>query len=190
MYLKHYMPFQTLYSINEILVEICKARRQKHIRSHTDLLCTVILFVGWTIWVANSTSIIIRCDRCLLGVLRLRFYIVLATCLLLSLVWSSYLRPTCERHNASENATREQWCTPHKSSISFPICLGSLQQLLFSLMTLRHDCYMSSFWRYLFVDIALMTRPQTWPVGIGHCSVCYCFHCNVPTYMQPLSLAT
>ena len=132
---------------------------------------------------------IIWCDHCLLGVLRLRFYIVLATCLLLSLARSSYLRPTCERHNPSENATREQWWTSRKTSISFPVCLGSLQQLLVSLMALRNDCYVN-LWRYLFVDIALMTRPKTWPVGIGHCSVCYCFHCNVPTYMQPLSLAT
>ena len=29
---------------------------------------------------------------------------------------------------------------------------------------------MSSFWRYLFVGISLMTWPNTWPVGIDHCS--------------------
>ena len=38
---------------------------------------------------------------------------------------------------------------------------------------------MSSFWRYLFVGIALMTWPKTWTVGIDHCSICYCFNGNV-----------
>ena len=33
-----------------------------------------------------------------------------------------------------------------------------------------------------------MTWPKTWPVGIDHCSVCYCFHCNVSTYMYAAAL--
>jgi len=41
---------------------------------------------------------------------------------------------------------------------------------------------MSSFWRYLFVGIAFMIWPKTWPVCIHHCSVCYYFHGNVATY--------
>ena len=41
---------------------------------------------------------------------------------------------------------------------------------------------MSSFWRYLFVGIALMTWPKSWPVGTDHCSICYCFQGNVSTY--------
>ena len=41
---------------------------------------------------------------------------------------------------------------------------------------------MSSFWRYLFVGIALMARLNPWPVGIDHCSVCDCFHGNVSKY--------
>ena len=28
----------------------------------------------------------------------------------------------------------------------------------------------------------LMAWPKTWPVGIDHCSVCYCFHGNVSKY--------
>ena len=45
---------------------------------------------------------------------------------------------------------------------------------------------MSSFWRYLFIGIALMTWPKTWPVGIDHCCVCYCFHGNVSKYAADL----
>ena len=41
---------------------------------------------------------------------------------------------------------------------------------------------MSSFWRYLSVGIALVTWPNTWPVGTNHCSVCYCFHGNLSKY--------
>jgi len=45
---------------------------------------------------------------------------------------------------------------------------------------------MSSLWRYLFVGIALMTWPKTWPVGIDHCSVCYWFHGNLSKYAADL----
>ena len=41
---------------------------------------------------------------------------------------------------------------------------------------------MSSFWRYLFVGIAFKTWPKSWPVGTDHCSICYCFQDNIPTY--------
>jgi len=44
----------------------------------------------------------------------------------------------------------------------------------------------SSLWRYLFVGIALMTWPKTWPVGINHCSVCYWFHGNLSKYAADL----
>ena len=40
---------------------------------------------------------------------------------------------------------------------------------------------MSSFWHYLFFGIALKTWPKSWPVGTGHCSICYCFQGNIPT---------
>ena len=45
---------------------------------------------------------------------------------------------------------------------------------------------MSRFWRYLFVGIALMALPKTWPVGIDHCCVCDCFHSNVSKYEADL----
>ena len=70
------------------------------------LLCSVIRFLGRTKCVASSTSITIRCDHCLLVALWFRFHIELATCLLFGFR-SSCLRPTCERHRPSENATRE-----------------------------------------------------------------------------------
>ena len=41
---------------------------------------------------------------------------------------------------------------------------------------------MSRFWRYLYVGMALMARPKTWPIGIDHCSVCDCFYGNVSKY--------
>ena len=41
---------------------------------------------------------------------------------------------------------------------------------------------MSSLWRYLFVGIALMTWPKSWPVGTDHCSIWYCFQGNISTY--------
>ena len=85
-----YMPFQAI----------------KDVRSHTDLLCNVILYVGCTLCVASSTSMIIWCDHCLLVALCFRFHIELATCLLFGFR-SSYLSPKCERHRPSENATRE-----------------------------------------------------------------------------------
>ena len=44
----------------------------------------------------------------------------------------------------------------------------------------------SSLWHYLFVGIAPLTRPKTWPVGIDHCSVCYCFHGSLSKYAANL----
>ena len=66
MYLKHHMPSQAI----------------KDVRSHTDLLCSVILCVGCTICVASSTSTIIWCDLCLLVALWFCFHVELAKCLL------------------------------------------------------------------------------------------------------------
>ena len=90
----------------------------------------------------------------------------------MSALWFQVFLFECEvwaTQHLSEHDARK-WCTPRKSSISHRSCLGSLEQLLFS-------C-----WRYLFVGIALMAWPKTWPVGIDHCSVCYCFHDNLSKY--------
>ena len=146
------------------------------VRSHKDLLCNVILFVGHTICVASSISMMIWCDHCLLVAFRFRFHIELAKCLLFG-VRSSYLSPKCARHNTCQNTTREKWCTPRKSSISSCSCLGSLKQLLF--FSYSTSPWLSSFSLYLFVGIALMAWPKDWSVGIDHCSVCDCFHGKV-----------
>ena len=82
----------------------------------------------------------IWCDYCLLVALRFGFHIELAKCLFFRFR-SSYLSPKCERHNTSENTTRENWCTLRKSRISCRSSLGSLEQLLsFFRMSLRRDC--------------------------------------------------
>ena len=62
MYLKHYMPFQAI----------------KDVRSHTYLLCNVILFIGCKMCVASPTWIIIRRNHCLLVALWFRFPFELA----------------------------------------------------------------------------------------------------------------
>ena len=75
MYLKHYMPFQSLYITrnhctqrNEAKALDLPADNSKYVRrgdgiqdvrSHKDLLCNVILFVGRTICVASSISMTI-----------------------------------------------------------------------------------------------------------------------------------
>jgi len=45
---------------------------------------------------------------------------------------------------------------------------------------------MFCLWRYLFVGIALVTWPKTWPVGIDPCNVGYCFHGNLAKYAADL----
>ena len=34
----------------------------------------------------------------------------------------------------------------------------------------------------LSAGMALKTWPKSWPVGTDHCSICYCFQGNIPTY--------
>ena len=166
---------------NEIHVEICQARRCHTRRSfHKYLLCNIILFVGRTICVAISISMMVWCDHCLLVALWFRFHIELAKCLLFGFR-SSYLSEKCERHNTSENTTRENG-TPYASLV---------YHLVVVWVAWNNYCFfvwhfamtaMSSFWRYLFVGIVLRAWPKTWPVGIDHCSVCYCFHGNLSKY--------
>ena len=110
---------------NKIHVEICQARRCHTRRSfHKYLLCNVILFVGRTICVAISISMMVWCDHCLLVALWFRFHIELAKCLLFGFR-SSYLSEKCERHNTSENTTRENG-TPFFSYGTSPwlLCLA------------------------------------------------------------------
>ena len=145
---------------NEIHVEICQARRCHTRRSfHKYLLCNVILFVGRTICVAISISMMVWCAHCLLVALWFRFHIELAKCLLFGFR-SSYLSDKCERHNTSENTTRENG-TPYASLV---------YHLVVVLVAWNNYCFfvwhfamtaMSSFWRYLFVGIVLRAWPKT-----------------------------
>ena len=85
------------------------------VRSHKDLLCNVILFVGRTIYVAISISMMILCEHCLLVALWFPFHIELAKCLLFGFR-SSYLSAKGERHNTSQNTSRENGA-PHASLV-------------------------------------------------------------------------
>jgi len=110
------------------------------IRSHTDLLCTVILFVGWTLCVASSASMIIGCDHCQLGVLLFRFHIVLTNCLLFG-VRSSYLSQNVS--DPTPLRMRRQSCGAPDARLiyNFVVVWVLLEQRLFARMALRHDCY-------------------------------------------------
>ena len=77
--------------VSEALYAILCDKRRSFAYS-LDLLCSVIRFVGRTMCVASSTSMIIWCDHCLLVALWFRFHIELATCLLFgfrSLYWDT-----------------------------------------------------------------------------------------------------
>ena len=86
------------------------------IRSHKDVLCNVILFIGGRICVTSSISMMTWCDHCVLVPLWFRFHIELAKCLLFG-SRSSYLSPKCVRHNISENTTRDRSIAPHASLV-------------------------------------------------------------------------
>ena len=135
--------------------------------------------------VASSISMMTWCNYCLLVALRYGFHTELAKCLLFRFR-SSYLSPNCERHNTSQNTTRQKWCTARKSRISYCNCLGSLEKLFLFSYGISPWLQCLGFWRYLFVGIALVAFPKTWPVGIDHCSVCDCFHSNVSKYEADL----
>ena len=147
---------------NEIHVEICQARRCHTRRSfHKYLLCNVILFVGRTICVAISISMMpVSCF-----VVSFSYWTCEMSALWFQVIlfeWEVWATQHLWEHDA------RKWYTIRKSSISSRSCLGSLEQLLFFFrMALRHE------W------IVLRAWPKTWPVGIAHCSVCYCFHGNL-----------
>ena len=74
---------------------------------------------------------------------------------------------------------RESSGAPHASLVYNFVAVWLVWNNFSVLVWLFAITVKSSFWRYLFVGIALMTWPKTWPVGIDHCSVCYCFHGNL-----------
>jgi len=81
---------------------------------------------------------------------------------------------------------RESSGAPHTSLVYNIVVVWVVWNNLCFLLWLFVITVMSSFWRYLFVGIALLTCSNTWPVGIDHCSVCYYFHVNVSTYAADL----
>ena len=81
---------------------------------------------------------------------------------------------------------RESSGAPHASLVYHFVVVWVVWNNLCFLVWLFAITVMSSFWRYLFVGRALMTWPKSWPVGIDHDSVCYCFHGNLSDYAADL----
>ena len=127
----------------------------------------------------------IWCDYCLLVALRFGFHTELAKCLLFRFR-SSYFSPNCERHNTSQNTTRQNWCTARKSRISYRNCLGSLEKLfLFS--------YGISPWlQCLGFGVTCLSALRSWhcqrPGLLALITVAYVivFHSNVSKYEADL----
>ena len=71
---------------------------------------------------------------------------------------------------------------PHACLVYHFVVIWVVWNNLCFLVWLFAIAVMSSLWRYLFVGIALMTWPKSWPVGTDHCSIWYCFQGNVSTY--------
>ena len=119
---------------------------------------------------------VICCDHCLLVALWFRFHIELAKCLLIRFR-SSDLIPKCERQKTLRTR-RERNGATHASLVynrvvAWVVCKNLCFFVWHFVITV-----ISSFWRYLFVRIALMAWPRTWPVGSYHCIACYWLHGN------------
>ena len=84
------------------------------VRSHKDLLCNAILFVG-AFGLCSSIPIVIWCDYCLLVALWFCFHIELAKCLLFRFR-SSDLIPKYERQKTLRTR-RERSGAPHASLV-------------------------------------------------------------------------
>ena len=91
------------------------------------------------------------------------------------------MSPKCERHNASQNTTRENGATNASLVYHLVVVWVVWNNYCFFVWHFAMTA-MSILWRYLFFGIALMAWPKTWPVGSDHCSVCYCFHGNLSKY--------
>ena len=109
------------------------------VRSHTDLLCNAILFVG-LFGLCSSIPIVIWCDYCLLVAFWFRFHIELAKCLLFRFR-SSDLIPKCERQKTLRTR-RKRSGAPHASLVYNRVVAWVVwKNLCFFRMVLRHDCY-------------------------------------------------
>ena len=115
----------------------------------------------------SSIPIVIWCDYCLLVALWFRFHIEIAKCLLFRFR-SSDLIPKCERQK-SLRTRRKRSGAPHASLVHNRVVAWVLWKNLCFFVWYFVMTVMSSFWRYLFVGIALIVWPRTWPVGSYHC---------------------
>ena len=142
--------------IHEMLVR--NAMKQK-------LLLNQVHIVG----LCSSIPMVVWCDHCLLVALWFRFHIQLAKCLLIRFT-SSDLIPKCERQKTLRTRLERSGATHaslvYNRVVAWVVCKNLCFFLWHFVITV-----MSNFWRYLFVGIALMAWPRTWPVGSYHLSV-------------------
>ena len=200
MYLKHYMPFQTVYEYTKCLYatqwnkSCCSikfmsskcVRRGDTRRSFAQRFTVQCDTICRAFGLCSSIPIVIWCDYCLLVALWFRFHIELAKCLLFRFR-SSDLIPKYERQKAPR--TRCERSLVYNRVVAWVVWKNLCFFVWYFFMTV-----MSSFWRYLFVGIALMVWPRTWPVGSYHCVARYWLHGNgqclkrkrisVTTYIQ------
>ena len=115
----------------------------------------------------SSIPIVIWCDYCLLVALWFRFHIEIAKCLLFRFR-SSDLIPKCERQKTLRTR-RKRSGAPHASLVHNRVVVWVVWKNLCFFVWYFVMTVMSSFWRYLFVGIALIVWPRTWPVGSYHC---------------------
>ena len=112
----------------------------------------------------SSIPIVIWCDYSLLVALWFCFHTEVAKCLLFRFR-SSDLIPKCERQKTLRTR-RERSGAPHASLVYNRVVAWVVWKNLFFFVWCFVMTVMSSFWRYRFVDIALMVWPSTWPVRV------------------------
>jgi hypothetical protein len=140
----------------------------------------------------SAIPIVIWCDYCLIVALWFRFHIVLAKSLPFRFR-SSDLIPKFERQKTLRTR-RKRSGAPHASLVYNRVVAWVVWKNLCFFVWYFVMTVMSSFWRYLFVGIALMVWPRTWPVGSYHCIARYWLHgyaqclkrkrISVTTYIQ------
>jgi len=81
---------------------------------------------------------------------------------------------------------RDSFDAPHESLVYNFLVVWVIWNKFCFLIWLFAITVMSGFWSYLIVGIAHMTWPNTWNVGIDHCSVCYCLPGNFSKYAADL----
>ena len=115
----------------------------------------------------RSIPIVIWCDYCLLVALWFRFHIELAKSLSFRFR-SSDLIPKFERQKTLRTR-RKRSGAPHASLVYNRVVAWVVWKNLCFFVWYFVMTVMSSFWRYLFVGIALMVWTRTWPIGSYQC---------------------